>query len=281
MDYLKEIYQNWASRDTTSGILFIEGRNFCEVFDFSFLIVTENKKNSWFIDSYLYEQKRIFLFIVSESQLEEWALGNSNRKIFEWLFNGKVIFDRNDYLHELIQELKDFPFYERKVKLGIEFARLICCYTDSKTFYRKKQYLDAYTHLIQSIHHLGRLAVIEKGLHPEITVWKQVKQIEPEIFKMYEELIHNHEQLSKRLELIFLASEFFIHKKTDLGSAHLLEILKTKEQWSLQEIVTHPEFRQYSLEIISLIEYLVDKNYINVNYDEKHYCEKRYFISRK
>ncbi|KMR35055.1 hypothetical protein EY05_14905, partial [Staphylococcus aureus] len=72
------------------------------------------------------------------------------------------------------------------------------------------QYLDAYNHVVHALHHLARLAIIENGFHPEITVWNQVKQIEPEIFKLYEELLTSEESIEKRLELLFLASDFLI-----------------------------------------------------------------------
>ena len=58
------------------------------------------------------------------------------------------------------------------------------------------------------------VAVIENGLFPEVTVWSQVKKIDPAIYKLYEELIISDEPLEKRLELLFLASEFFIHNRT-------------------------------------------------------------------
>ncbi len=79
---------------------------------------------------------------------------------------------------------------------------------DGKLFFDHQQYLDAYNHVIHSLHHLGRLSVIEKGFHPEVTVWNQVKHIEPEIYKLYEELITSEETLDKRLELLFLVSDF-------------------------------------------------------------------------
>ena len=80
---------------------------------------------------------------------------------------------------------------------------------DGKAFFENQHYLDAYNHIVHSLHHLARLAVIENGFHPEITVWNRVtKKLEPEIFKPYDELVNSQETLEKRLELLFLASEF-------------------------------------------------------------------------
>ena len=86
--------------------------------------------------------------------------------------------------------------------MGLEFAKLIRSYVDGKALFENKQFLDAYNHVVHSLHHLARLAVIENGLHPELTVWHQVKQIEPEIYKLYEELVNSEETIEKRLELI-------------------------------------------------------------------------------
>ncbi|PMY00971.1 hypothetical protein C1Y18_34915, partial [Pseudomonas sp. MPR-R5A] len=90
-----------------------------------------------------------------------------------------------------------------------------------------------------SLHHLARLTIIENGFHPEVTVWNQVRQMEPEIMKLYEELVQSHEPLEKRLELLFLASEFLIHSRTRLGANHLLDILADKEVWTIQDIIQH------------------------------------------
>ena len=79
--------------------------------------------------------------------------------------------------------------------------------------------------LSNSLHHLARLAVIENGLFPEVTVWSQVKKIDPAIYKLYEELITSDEPLEKRLELLFLASEFFIHNRTHDGARHMMDLM--------------------------------------------------------
>lgn len=282
MEYnLRAIYQPWASRKTTKGILLVDDLDLCRAFDLVFLVVTDSDFKKQITNTYFYEENRILLYVIPDSQLREWVLAGTNKIIIEWFLYGKVIFDRNDFLHQFIQELKDFPFYERKVKLGIEFARLICNYKDGKALYQKQQYLDAYTYLLQSLQHLGKIAVIEKGLLPKTGVWKQVKRIEPEICKMYDEIINNDEQLSKRLELIILALEFFIHKKIELCTTHLLDVLKTKDQWTLQEIVMLLEFRHYSYEIVPLIEFLVEKNYISVVLDGDNMIERRYSVKNK
>lgn len=204
------------------------------------------------------------MHVITETKLQEWLLLGNNRKIFEWLDLAKIIFDRNEYVANLKKELKEFPFNGRKVKMGLEFAKLIRRYMDGKSLFENKQYLDAYNHVVHSLHHLARLAVIENGLHPELTVWYQVKQIQPEIFKLYEELLYSEETLEKRLELLFLASEFIIHSKTCIGTAHMMEVLSKKEYWMFNEIMEDKELIPYSVDMSVLLEYLIEKHLVEV-----------------
>lgn len=204
------------------------------------------------------------MHIVTEKQLKKWLLLGTNRKIVDWLFNGRIIYDRNEFMGKLKTELKDYPFYGRKIKMGMEFAKLIRRYQEGKVFFEGKNYLDAYHHMVESLHHLARLAVLENGLPPEVTVWTQVKQMEPAIYKLYEELVMSDEPLKKRLELLFLASEFLIHSRTKDGARHIREVLEQKERWTIQELHEQEELRNYSSNLEVFIEYLIDKGLIAV-----------------
>ncbi len=265
---LRPLYQERASQANTLGVMRIDkGENripITDTFDTVLLIIVKESEKPHFVKHYCYEDKKASLNIISESQLNEWLLLGTNRKIFEWLFIGKVLFDRNDYIHNLKIELKEFPFNGRKTKMGLEFAKLIRRYTDGKAFFEKKHYMDAYNHIIHSLHHLARLSVIENGFHPEITVWNQIKQIEPQIYKLYKELITSEESIEKRLELLFLASEYLIHDRTELGVAHFMETLEEQEVWSFDDLLSHPQLQLYSVDLSILLEYLIDKKYVNV-----------------
>lgn len=267
-DILRPIYQERASQPGTLGITLIEKSQkaspFTDTFDAILLVITNEDSNQIFVKHYAYKNQKAALHIISEHQLREWLMFGTNRKIFEWLYSGKILFDRNEFMDKLKEELRDFPFYGRKIKMGLEFAKLIRRYMDGKAFFENKHYLDAYNHVVHSLHHLGRLAVIENGFHPEVTVWNQVKQIEPEVFKLYEELVNSEETIDKRLELLFLASEFLIHSKTEIGAVHLLDILEGKESWQFQEMLTHPELEMYSVDLGMLIEYLVERKIVKV-----------------
>jgi hypothetical protein len=237
-----------------------------------------------FVKHYEYEDKKASLTVMTEDELNEAILSGTNRRIVDWVLNGKVLFDRNEYIVELIDRLKTFPFTERKIKIGIEFAKLIRRYQEGKVFFESKQLLDTYNHVVHALHHLARLEVIDRGYYPEVTVWNQVKQIEPQIYKLYKELIEGDESLEKRLELLFLASDFLIHSKTEVGAAHILTIMSKKDEWYFQELYQHPELKYYSVDLSVLLEFLVEKKYISIERKQtkgKGIYHRVYFLEEK
>lgn len=287
-DILRPIYQERTSHPGTLGVLLIEKGHHTipttDTFDQILLMIVKDADEPVFIKHYTYEGQKAALHIVTEKKLREWILLGSNKIIFDWLYNGRVLFDRNEYINELKTEIKDFPFYGRKIKMGLEFAKLIRRYMDGKAFFEHHHYLDAYNHVIHSLHHLARLSIIEKGFHPEVTVWKQVKQIEPEVYKLYDELVNSDETMDKRLELLFLASEFLIHSRTKIGTVHLVEILEEREYWTFHDMISHSELAKYSVDLGMLLEYLIEKGIIGVkNVETKGQVifHRHYYVAKK
>lgn len=263
---LRPIYQERASQPNTLGVILIHKReeqsNVTDTFDTVLLIIVKEAEKPIFTKHYLYEGNKVALHTVTEKLLRKWLLIGSNKKVVDWIFFGKVLFDRNEFLHKLKIELQEFPFNGRKIKTGIQFSKLIRRYLEGKEYFDKGNYLDAYNHVVDSLHHLGRLSIIDSGLYPEVTVWGQVKNIEPAIYKLYEELVMSSEPIEKRLELLFLASEFLIHSRTQDGAHHILDVMKKKEAWTIQELHDHSELVNYSVDLEVFVEYLVDKGYI-------------------
>jgi hypothetical protein len=268
-DILRPIYQERASNPNTLGILFIEKQKpvspVTDNFDVILFIIVKNAEEPWFIKHYEYgDEKSAALHIVDEKQLNHWIETSGYRRVLEWLLNGKIIFDRNEYVTNLREELREFPEEKRELRKVIEFAKLIRSYRESKDLYETKQSLDAFSQMVRSLHYLARLAVIEKGLHPEVTVWKQVKQIEPEIYKLYEELTHSNETTEKKVELMLLASEFAINSRAKHSSKYLLDVMNKKSAWSIGELKNHPDVRPYALDLSALLEYLVERSIVKV-----------------
>ncbi|MGG3448678.1 MULTISPECIES: nucleotidyltransferase-like protein [Bacillaceae] len=268
-DLLRPLYQERTSQQNTLGVIVAKKNEqnsaFTENFDSILLIIVHEAEEAVFTKHYVdRNNKTASMYIVTENQLKEWLLLGTNRKVIEWLYHGRILFDRNEYVHELKTEMREFPFYGRKIKMAIEFAKLIKRYTDGKAFFNDRHYLDAYNHVLHSLHHLARLSIIENGYYPELTVWNQVRHIEPGIYKLYEELLTSDEDLKKRLELLFLASEFLIHSRTERGADHLLFLMKEKEWWSINELLNHSEVTHYSVDLVTLMEYLIERQLVRV-----------------
>ncbi|WP_188207329.1 nucleotidyltransferase-like protein [Alkalibacillus aidingensis] len=266
-DVLRPIYQERASRQNTLGVLLLEKsdshNSVTDHFDCILLILVRDAEDDWYVKHYEFGDKKAAMHIVDEKLLHRWIETSGYRKVVEWLIKGTIVFDRNEYLAKLKDELRDFPERKRQLRKTIEFAKLIRSYSECKELFQSKHYLDANSLMIRSLHYLARLAVLEKGFHPEIMVWNQVKRIDPEVYKLYEELMESDEPVKKRIELMMLASDFAIHSRAEQGAAHLLDIMRSQEEpWTYGELKIHPEIQHYTLDLSILIEYLVERNIV-------------------
>ncbi|WP_246943096.1 nucleotidyltransferase-like protein [Bacillus pinisoli] len=268
-DLLRPIYQERASHANTLGIVLLEKQKpdnpATDNFDVVLFVIVNKKEPGRLLKHYQLESGKVAgLKIVDADQVDKWINLGTNRRIIDWIMNGKILFERNDYLTDLKQKLFDFPLKDRKKRIGLEFAKLIKRFKDGKELFEAGHMLDAYNYMVHALHHLARLSVIDHGFHPEVTVWNQVKKIEPEIYKLYQELLESEETLYKKLELLFLASEFLVHSSTKVGALHLLEVMDENEVWTIQELSTHDELIDYSVDFEALLEYLIDRKVIKV-----------------
>ena len=280
---LRSIYQERASESTTLSILIVqktkEDDPLTDMFDAVLLVISSDETKQIYTKHYKTTEGIAIMHVISDQQLKKWLIVGTNKKVVDWLFNGAVYFDRNGYLEQLKMKLKEVPYFGHDIKMGIELSRLVQSYVEGKKLYTQGDYLDAYNQIINSLHHLAKLAIIEKGFFPEVKAWKQVKIIEPAIYKLYEELVNGDEPLEKRLELLFLASDFFIHNRIEKGAEHILRVLGTKKEWEIQELYDHRELSLYSTNLGVLLEYLVQKGYIEViekQSKNKYVCHRLY-----
>jgi hypothetical protein len=268
---LRLLYQEKSSNSDTLGILHVQKKDMLspvtDGFDEMILVITQNIQETWYSNHYHYEDKKVQMITVNKEEVKEWLAAGSNRRAVEWIVYGKVIFDRNEFITNLKERLVEFPFNLRSKKLCVEFGRLIRRYQEGKELLKSGDYLDAFNQILHALHHWARLSVIENGFHPEITLWKQVKKIDPEIYKLYDELLMGTDPLEQRLELLLLASEFSLISKTRLGTAHLIDIIKgKKEAWFFEELLQQKEIKEYALDLGILLEHLVKKHIIDEVY---------------
>ncbi|WP_342498898.1 nucleotidyltransferase-like protein [Bacillus sp. FSL R5-0820] len=265
---LRPIYQERASHPDTLAVIIVERRHKVssetDNFDAALLVIVKDAEEPLFIKHYESCHQTASLNVVTDDQLKEWITLGTNRRIIDWILNGKVLFDRNEYIFNLIDELSTFPFSNRKLKIGLEYGKLIRRYIEGKAFFESNQFLDAYNSIVHALHHLARIEVIDKGFHPEVTVWNQVRHMEPEVYKLYSELIESHESLHKRLELLFLANDFLIHSKAEIGAAHLRHVMEQQDIWLFGELLAHPDLKHFTPDLSVMIDFFVEKGIVLV-----------------
>ncbi|PKR76975.1 hypothetical protein CEY16_14315 [Halalkalibacillus sediminis] len=265
---LRPIYQEKASQKNTLGVLLVEkiheNSPVTDNFDVILLIIAREAKDEWYVKHYEFEGRTAAMHIVDERLLNEWIDTSGYRKVIDWLTNGSVIFDRNEYVANLKDQLRIFPESTRQLRKVIEFAKLVRAYRECRELYEAKHYLDANSLMVRSLHYLARVAVLERGFHPEITLWNQVRKIDPEVYKLYEELMESDEEPDKRIQLMLLASDFAIHSRAEQGAEHLLSIMREKDEpWTFGELKIHPEIHHYNLDLSILLEYLVEREIVD------------------
>lgn len=272
-NFLRPIYQEHASNLNTLGILLIEKTQhdspITDEFDVILLIIVDEYEQTWYVKHYEIEGKTAALHIVRMDVLMEWIDTSGYRRAVEWIILGKPVFDRNESIARLKEQLRDFPKEKRDLRKMIDFGKLVKSYSEAKSLYETGEFNDAHSKILYSLHYLARLAVLEKGYYPEVTVWSQVKKIDFEVYKLYEVFIESNEEVNKRIELMIIGMDFVIHNRAILSAKHLLDIMKTKDSaWSYADIKRHAMVQPYRLDLSAILSYLVEKNIINVVLEE-------------
>jgi hypothetical protein len=232
-------------------------------FDILLLIVTEKSEYAQLTSHYIKDNYRIQERWMDCKHLESRILSAENRDIIQWILQGEILVDRNTYLEGLRHRLMEFPHPLRQQKLFVEFSIFLRRYLQSKQYLSDGHLLDAYSNLLKAVHHWARIVIIEEGYHPEITVWKQVRKINPGVYKIYEELTASGETLEQRARLVLLACEFSVMSKMHNCCDILFNILRDcEEPWSVHELMEHPALRELNVELPLLLQRLAKKSLI-------------------
>jgi hypothetical protein len=250
------------------GLLVVQKENHNESnldLDTVLIGITNEKDAESYVTHFIIGNKSVELQVVSAEQIPRILIGGANRRLVDWLMNGAIIAEKDDYVTELRRKITQFPVKDRQHKIAVEFSKLIRSYAEGKQLFKQGHFLDAFNSILHSLHHIARISVIEHGLYPEVTVWQQVKHLEPEIYKLYDEMVTGEEVLEKRIDLLLIAINFAITSKTKLGVGHLIEIMQGKnEPWSIEDLFAHDQLREYGSDLVVLIEFLVQKGMIDI-----------------
>lgn len=232
-------------------------------FDFLCLVVTDDVDDADPISHYIKEDTTIQERRIHSSGLEQWIVFGENRSIIQWILQGEICLDRYGYLEGVRHRLLEFPDDMRQQKLFIEFTLFLRNYLQAKQYNKENHFLDAYTSILEALLHWARIAIIETGIHPEMTVWRQLRKINPGIYKLYEELTLSGETLEQRVQLVLLACEYNVMSKMSDCCSILLKVLESRdESYSPAELMQHPNLNQLNVDMALVLKKLVMRGLI-------------------
>ena len=232
-------------------------------FDVLLLVVTKEAPKLNYINHYSKDGCLLQERHISQEALQQWILAGENRHVIEWLLKGEICLDRDTFLESTRHRLLEFPREMRTQKLIIEFSHFLRRYLQCKQYLRDGQFLDAYANIMEALLHWAKITIIDQGAHPEVTVWQQIKKINPGIYKLYEEIISSSETVEQRVQLVLLACEFNVMSKMSIWCELLIRILGSrKEPFSPYELKYHPELQPLHIDMALVLRKLVKRGII-------------------
>lgn len=244
----------WGSEQSN---LLIDG------FDLLLLIVSNENLNGSSVFHYIKEGRHIQERWISKVGLESWVMEGRNRNIIHWVLKGTHILDKDGYLAQMRQHLLSFEQQLRQQKLFVEFSLFLRRYMQSKEYLNQGHVLDAYSNILEALHHWARITIIESGNHPELTVWNQVYEINPGVYKLYEELTSSQETMEERVQLVLLACEFSVMSKMKDCCAYLFTVMRTRKQpWTANELKERLDQAHVYVEVALVLKMLLKRELV-------------------
>lgn len=215
------------------------------------------------IEHFLRDGARIQVKRVTPEQFESWLLSSDNHKTVQLLSQGEILIDRGGYLTGLRSRLIEWSPLLREQKLLCEFSKFARTYLQAKQDIKEGQVLDAYANVLASLHYWAHIALIEEGMHPELTVWEQLRSVNPGVYKLFEELTTSQETVEQRVQLVLLACEFSVLTKMESSCALLIRLIASRhEPWSPAELMLHPDLAGLSIDVSLLLQKLTKRGCI-------------------
>jgi len=224
------------------------------------LIITNASNSTKDSEHWIWNDARILVRRVTREKLESWIVSSPNRNVIYWLVQGDILIDHDNYLTGLRDRLMEWSPLIREQKLLSEFSQFVRSYLQAKQDLRDGQVLDAYSNVLASLHYWAHIVLVEEGMHPELTVWEQMRRVNPGIYKLFEELTTSGETLEQRVQLVLLACEFTILNKMESSCSLLIRLIESRnESWAPAELMKHPDLAGLSLELSVLLQKLVNR----------------------
>ncbi|WP_274365471.1 nucleotidyltransferase-like protein [Paenibacillus thermotolerans] len=232
-------------------------------FDALVLVITDgdprNGRTHYYSKDNHYIQERWY----DRTSFEAKLAPGGDKDVQQWVMAGEICMDTNGFLAKGKSQLLTFTPMKREKRLLSEFSLFLRHFILSKNYLDGGDVLDALSHIVTAVHHWARLSIVEQGHTPELTVWKQVKRLNPGIFKLYEELTMSQESVEQRVRLAHLACDFSVMSKLEDCCSLLIRILKSRsEPWSAAELEMHPELSSIQGELHLVLKKLAGKSLV-------------------
>jgi hypothetical protein len=263
-EFIKSQYENRP--DVLGAVLIERGTLFFQLtegVDALALMITQHHEGGCRTHHYSKDKRRIQERWYDRETLERLADNGGSAIVQQCLMVGEIVLDTNEFLANTKEKLLRMSPIKRKQRLISEFSAFLRNLVLSKTHMEHGDLLDAHSHILTGIHHWARLSIVEQDHVPELTLWKQVRKLNPGIFKLYEELTMSGESLEQRIRLAHLACEFSVMSKLEEVSKPLLEIMSSRsEPWSTEELEERLELQASQVDLQLLLKKLVGKSLI-------------------
>lgn len=215
------------------------------------------------IEYFIRDGVRILVKRVTPAQLEDSLRSRDTRNIVQLLTQGEILIDRGGYLTDVRNRLIEWTPLLKEQQLLSEFSKFARTYLQAKQDIKDGQVLDAYANVMASLHYWAHLVLIEEGMHPEFTVWEQLRSVNPGVYKLFEELTTSQETIEQRVQLLLLACEFSVLTKMESSCALLIRIIGSRpEPWSPAELMQHPHLAGLAIDISLLLQKLTKRGCI-------------------
>ncbi len=231
--------------------------------DLLLLVITSSACSRPSIEHLRMEGQRVMIRRTTCVGLEQWVSNGSDGRIIEWLLRGDVVFDKESFLEQIKARISQFPDELMKRKLLVEYEAFLKSCLQAKQNLSDGFQFDAHNDIIKTLNHYAHMELLEAGLHPEPSVWRQMRRFHPGIYKLYEELTTSPETLEQRIQLVLLACEFSIMSKMRSCSSLIFHILESREEpWSIMELASHPSMNGLHVDLTLILQKLVQRGYV-------------------
>lgn len=253
-------------------------------FDELILIIGEDQKPARSIQHLLMNGLRCQVLYATLDCLKGWIIAGEQANVIDYLLEGRIVWERDDRVRLLKQEIVEFNDPLREQKRFHEFSRFLVNYVHGKKAMREGRTIDAYQRVLKALDHWTSIELIERGIYPKVHLWYQVQPLDRTVYKLYNELTLSTETMEQRIELVLLACEFSVMSKMEECSSLLFRILGSRQEpWSIDELMNHPELKNLQLDLTVVLRKLVYRSLIKESAagdfrDRGHNRELRYSL---